>query len=68
MTLLRKSIATGDLVKISVDGEHFEVGFAVEPEPDQVGFWHVFSRGQMHLIAEWNIIPLTQCKDCDEKI
>ena len=68
MTPKRQSIMPGDLVKISVDGQHFEVGLTVEPEPDQVGFWHVFSRGQMHLIPEWDIIPLAYCKDIDISI
>ena len=68
MTPDRPVIAPGDLVKISVDGQHFEVGLAIEAEPDQVGFWHVFSRGRILLIAEWDITLLAPYKLSEETI
>lgn len=54
----KTTIAPGDLVKITLDGKHFEIGMVVEQEQDQAGFWHVFSRGHMHLIADWDMMLL----------
>jgi hypothetical protein len=54
----KKALLPGDLVKISVDGMHYEIGLVVEQEQDKNGFWHIFSRGRILLVPEWEIVRL----------
>lgn len=64
----RKALLPGDLVKISVDGTHYEIGLVVEQEQDKNGFWHIFSRGRILLIPEWEIVPLVDYKYDDQTL